>query len=42
MAKLSGNKIIGKHWMPEEEHGITVRTLLKSGGKRMKNTGNLS
>ena len=42
MAKLSGNKIIGKHWMPEEAHGITVRTLLKSGGKRMKSTGNLS
>ena len=42
MTKLIGNKIIGKQWTPEEEHGNVVRTLLKSGGKRMKCTEILS
>ena len=41
-SKLSGNKIIGKQCMQEEEHGHVVRTLLKSGGKRMKSTETLS
>ena len=36
--QLRGNK----QWMPEEEHGNVVRTLLKSGGKRMKSTEILS
>ena len=42
MAKLSGNKIIGKQWTPEEEHGNVVRTLLTSGGTRMRSTEILS
>ena len=35
-ARLSGNKTIGKQWMPEEEHGNTMRAPSQSGGKRMK------
>ena len=35
-AKLSGTEITGKQWMPDEEHGNTIRAPLYSGGKRMK------
>ena len=38
MAKLSGNKTIGKQRMPEEEHGNMIGTLSQSGGNRTRST----
>ena len=42
MAKLSGNKTIGKQWMPKEEQRNMTRILSQSGGHRMRSTEILS
>ena len=40
MAKLSGNKFIGKQWMTEEEQRNMTRTQSQSSRKKMRSTEN--